>query len=96
MNRETQSKIREALESGIYALAHVEENGRGNGVTLAAEGILREALALLDAESVDVEEIKREVRKLMGDGWNSHYYLGANLAIDLMKKSGLLGGVDAA
>lgn len=41
-------EARGALESGIYALAHIEMNGKGNGITLAAEGLQREALAKIN------------------------------------------------
>ncbi len=40
---------KEALEAGVYALAYVEDNGKGDGITLAAEGLMREAITKLNA-----------------------------------------------
>lgn len=41
-------EAREALASMIYALAHIEKTKGGDGITLAAEGLGREALTRLD------------------------------------------------
>ena len=42
------------------------------------------------AGSVDVEGLKREIRENMGAGYNNHYYMGADIAVDYLVERNLL------
>jgi len=51
---------------------------------------LRRADLAPQAGSVDVEGLKREIRENMGAGYNNHYYMGADIAVDYLVERNLL------
>lgn len=45
-SEEIAKRLYEALESAVFALDAIEINGKGDGLSLAAEGLGREALEI--------------------------------------------------